>query len=163
MLAAFGYPVNSLLSDEGLRWIFRNAISNLFSPIVCGLIILIGSIDSVWEVVVKRVFHSLAAFKVFVGVFGVFAFVLWLSVSSGSPLLNVVGGILPHSPLLFGFPLLLSFFLWSWCFIYVLITNQLHSINDFTGILCVALSRRTEWIVCILLLSYNIHLIHYML
>lgn len=163
MLAAFGYPVHSLLSDEGLRWNFRYALNNLFSPQACQSVVLLMAVTSIYQVCRSgRVTYHVGLY-VTLAVLSVVAFFLWLALSNGSPLLNVVGGILPGSPLLEGAPLMFSFILWLWCFLCAYFSRQLQSLSDFTGILCYALSHYAEWVVCVFLFSYIIRVIRYIL
>lgn len=163
MLAAFGYPVQSLLSDEGIRWNFRYALQNLFSQQACKAVLILMATTSMYQVCKGGRVTLKVATYVTLSVISVFACLLWLALSNGSPLLNVVGGILPGSPLLEGAPLMISLILWIWSFLCAYFSHQLQSLSDFTGLLCYALSHGAEWVACVFLLSYIICVILYIL
>lgn len=163
MLAAFGYPVQSLLSDEGLRWIFRNALSNIFSPIACQVVLLMMAVSSIYKVCMDSRFSYRLALYATLVVTCLSVVLLWLALSNGSPLLNVVGDVLPGSPLLDGAPLMLTVILWLWSLLCAYFTRQIQSLSDFTNLLCYALKHYAEWVICIFLISYIIRVILFVL
>ena len=68
MLSAFGYDVQSLLSDEGLRWLFQHSVSNFFSPHTCCLLFFLSVMAGTKAVCERKPFNTFVALNVLIGV-----------------------------------------------------------------------------------------------
>lgn len=163
LFSALEFNVRSLLSDEGLRWLFKYGTESLFNYWVILFLMLLETLGAYRYTLRWHHRHTsrpalvlcaLAFFLVCVCGMAVAAF--W----SHSPLLSVTGELFP-SPLVHGLPCflmasaLLSFVL------YGVLSHCISSLRDLHRFLTYGLSHYAVWLLLAMLLSFLLQCISY--
>lgn len=183
--AVLGAEVNNLVSEEALRWFFRQATDMLLTNHLALLILFLtavgatsesGLLNHLWLFIKshatldkekRKLFSSQIpphrkAFQYSVVLFVILHFIQLSPALFRTPtLLSISGHLLPSSPWLSGFPLTLTviFFLTSLC--YATASNRISSVDDVSALLTAGMSRYTILIVDIIMGGLLYHIIKY--
>lgn len=155
ILSAFDLPVRSLLSDEGLRWLFHNGSASLVAwPIELLVLFLVslgalrfaGFFSRPWQ-------HPTAWYGSLLLLVLLLLPLCYAAFSVHSPLVSITG-TLRHSPFIIGFPAALCLaFLFMAC-LFGLLSSRLKSLSDWALCLTYGLSRYAPWLLSAMLLSF---------
>ena len=163
ILSALGFDCKSLLSEEGWRWIFYNiplACANKWNVLCISFIICLGCVIRC-GIFNRRTKKDINALYLVSFVFVLLVAILLISaLHPQSPLLSVTGEI-KNSPFIQGLP---TVFIWCIIFLsilYALQTQQIKTIEDFSGLLTYGIRRFAAVILIIMLLSFVIRCIAY--
>lgn len=153
---AFGMPVHSLLSAEGLRWLFTDALSAAFSLPVQQFILALMAWGSVREVLVRRPLRARLACvaTLFLALLLVGLFV-WLAVADSSPLLSVTGMLWPYSPFLRGLPQAVSLSLWLLALVFARVSGIASTLAQCTHLATAGLQRYPLCVLASLIFSFD--------
>lgn len=163
ILSALGFDCKSLLSEEGWRWIFYNiplACANKWNVLCISFTICLGCVIRC-GIFDRRTKKDINALYLVSFVFILLVAILLISaLHPQSPLLSVTGEI-KNSPFIQGLP---TVFIWCIIFLsilYALQTQQIKTIEDFSGLLTYGIRRFAAVILIIMLLSFVIRCIAY--
>ncbi|MCF0196830.1 MAG: hypothetical protein HUK03_06300 [Bacteroidaceae bacterium] len=159
LLAAFGYPVHSLISEEGLRWLFSRGLRVSFSVPAQHVILCLLAASTLVSVcrnsrLYPRSHLALALVAVLTLLLG--GVLCWLAWGVGSPLLNVTGNLFPISPFLEGLPAVVSLCVSFLAMVYAYAQGQVSDLRQFTRLLTVGFRWCGTWMLAVLLLSFDI-------
>lgn len=155
MLSACGCSCRSLLSDEGLRWLFLHLPGLLATPLTaCALVwaSAVGALERCARIHRHGASRTLAwvatAAALALGVLPLLAFLL-----PHSPLRGITGGLWP-SPLLTGLPVIIPLVLLAAAMLYAYLGLYLTSPARLGLLLSWGLRRHALWILAAMLLSF---------
>lgn len=155
VLAAFEFPVRSLFSDEGLRWLFYNGSASLVSyPIELfvlflvswGALCFVGYFNHPW----KNCTAWCASLLLLIFLLLLMAFAAF---SVHSPLISITGTI-GNSPLLYGLPAAICVVFLIISFLYGLLSAKLKAQSDFVSFFTYGISHYAPWLLSGMLLSF---------
>lgn len=153
---AFGFECNSLLSDEGVRWLFVHLTDAMFShhSILClqilvayGVVKQCGLIDDFahiqrWPLFIAVITALLQVFLIAAG-----------AMLPHSPLLNITGTLSP-SAWLYGLPTALLFAMQSSAMVYGLLSRRIHSVMNISQALTWGVSHHPSIIIMLMLVNF---------
>lgn len=155
-LSVCNYPCRSMLSPEGLRWLFLHSsdilnyywVKLIFVYIVCaGIVFRSGILTSRKKSRTIPLYLSIFLFFLFITI------LLFAAFHPQSPLLSFTGTI-SHSPFLYGLPFV---FAWGISFIavfFVLLCHNVSGIMMFCDLFVYGLSRASLWIIIVVLFAF---------
>lgn len=155
ILSAFDLPVRSLLSDEGLRWLFHNGSASLVAyPIEVVILFLVslgalrfvGFFSRPWQ-------HSTAWYASLLFLLLLSLFLAYAAFSVHSPLVSITGTLRP-SPFLDGLPAAVCLALLATALLYGLLSARLKHLSDMAGFFLYGISQYAPWLLSAMLLSF---------
>lgn len=163
LLSALGAEVNSILSDEGWRWVFRSGIQNSFSYPVAILFCFITA-KGCYDYADIQLHQLSLSQKIKWACAGLLLQVpvLVAALHPRSPLVSLTGG-LAHSPLLYGLPFVLCLQFILALFVCVLFTKKDFGFRQIGSFLVHGISAYGAWIYIGAMLSFVWHCLAYML
>lgn len=166
LMAAFGMEVRSLISEEGLRWLFRNGMQSAFTVDVQQFILLLLTVAAL-ELAQTFCYgsqHRRRAVMVtaFAGVL-MLASLVFLAQAHNSPLLTVSGQLLPDSPFLSGLPQLLILSVWMLTVLYVYANGRLTSLQRFVDLLTAGFGQYGQWMLMAMLCSFDYQVVKFLM
>ena len=158
ILSAVGQPVNSILSDDGLRWLFIH-MPELFANYYVIVVVVAISAYACLEYVgwgeaasVRRTpLLVCLALALFIDVLLLFA-----AFHPQSPLVSLTGSLNP-SPFLHGLPFILCFGLMLVAYVYGVLTHRISTFSTFKSFLSSGFVRYGALMVLSMLLSFIFH------
>ena len=164
MLSAFGYPCRSVLSDEGVRWLFLHLYSLTATPITaCALVY--ASAAGALEICVRiyrRGRNTAALWAAALAGLALCSLPLLALILPHSPLRAIDGGIWP-SPLMSGLPVIIGLIVLAVAVLYAYLNLYFTSPRKFTLMLSWGLRRHASWIVAAMLVSFIHGVLHYII
>jgi aminobenzoyl-glutamate transport protein len=158
ILSAVGQPVNSLLSDDGLRWFFIHLpeqFVNYYVIVAISVIWAFAGLEYVhWgdtESVRRAPLVVCLVLALFMDVLLLFA-----AFHPHSPLISLTGSLYP-SPFLHGLPFVLCFGLMLVAYVYGVLTRRITSLSAFKSFLSYGYERYGGLMVLSMLLSLIFH------
>lgn len=160
----FGFPVRSLFSSEGIRWILRTALANFASTPVLSLILLLmgwgifrasGFEDVCGKILLFRLQELTVRQRLALRIsgfvlFGYLLLILWGVLASGGILLSVTGN-LEGSPLLDGWVVWLTFGTSLVSVFFGAITGRFQTWRDWISALIDGVAWGSPGIICLFL------------
>lgn len=164
MLSAFGVPCNSLISDEGLRWLFHHLSELTATPLTaCTLVYAMAA--GALRLCLRIHAQGRQPLALATTLMAALALVTLLGLSAllpQSPLLGITGGLWP-SPLLHGLPFMGGWALLALALTYAAAAGRLTSARQMAQWLTLGIRRHAAWVVAAMLLSFIHGVLHYML
>jgi len=163
-LAAIGLPVNSLLSDDGLRWLFIQ-MPYLIINYPVALVICAFSAFACLEYVNWGEDFSANRMPVLVSLaVALFIDVLLLlgAFHPHSPLISLAGRLI-SSPFLHGLPFILCFGVVLVAYVYGILTRQIIQMTSFRDFICAGFHRYGAWMILSMLVSFIYYCLIYII
>lgn len=164
MLSAFGVPCRSLISDEGLRWLFHHMAELTATPLTaCTLVYATaaGALRLCMRVHARGK-HPMALATTLAAALALVALLGLAALLPQSPLLGITGHLWP-SPLLHGLPFVGGLALLALALTYAATAGCLTSARQMALWLTLGIRRHAAWAVVAMLLSFIHGVLHYML
>lgn len=162
ILSAVGLPVGSLLSDDGLRWLFIHMPEQFANYYVIVSVMAISAYASLEYVHWGETESIYRTPLVVCFVLALFMDVLLLLAAfhPHSPLISLTGRLNP-SPFLHGLPFVLCFGLMFVAYVYGVLTHRITSVSTFRAFLSSGFERYGALMVLSMLLSFIFFCIRY--
>lgn len=162
LLSALGLQVNSILSDEGWRWLFHSGIDYMFTYPVALLLCIITCYGCYKYADLRINRLSLRNTLLLVSIGGILLLpIIIAAVHPRSPLVSLTGALIP-SPWLYGLPFALCIEFMVLMFVYLLFTRRNFSFSNFGSYMAYGLSHYGAWVFVASMLSFIYHCILYM-
>lgn len=162
ILSALGQPVNSLLSDDGLRWFFIHLpgqFINYYVTVAISVISAFASLEYVhWGSTESVRRTPLVICLVLALVMDIL--LLLAAFHPHSPLISLTGSLYP-SPFLHGLPFVVCFGLMLVAYVYGVLTRRITSLSSFRHFLGYGYERYGALMVLSMLLSFIFHCSRY--
>ena len=159
MLSAFGFPCNSLFSDEGWRWLFLHSsdvILNRWTLLCLGVIIMVGAVEKsgLLSVNFRRDRHAVCC-ALLTALFFLLTFVV-AALYQQSPLIGITGRLYP-SPLLHGLPAAGVIAVVATSVVFGLCSDRISSASALSSLFTHGMRRYADFLFVSILLSllYN--------
>lgn len=165
ILSVFGFPIRSLYTAEGLRWLFREGLHLMPNePLYLSLLVL--SVWHVWRTALHTQVHPLVRKRANIScvlVTGLFvSLLLLLLLHPSSPLLGVTGAV-THSPFMQGIVPVLLLYLFFLGLLYAYLVGAIRTVSALTEWMTAALRRYALWLLFFLCLSFDYNLLLYII
>ncbi len=162
ILSAIGQPVDSLLSDDGLRWLFIHLpepLANYYVLLgVCAFSALAALEYVRWG---QATPPQRSALLVSLSLALLIDILLLLAAfHPRSPLISLTGSLCP-SPFLHGLPFVLCFGLMLVAYVYGALTRQITGLVSLSEFLCAGFHRYGAWMVLLMILSFDVYCLRY--
>lgn len=164
LLSAFGMPCRSLISDEGLRWLFHHLPGLATTPLTaCTLIYAMaaGALQLCIRIH-RQGTQPFALLTTLAAALLLFSLLGLATLMPQSPLLGITGGLWP-SPLMHGLPFVCGLSLLALSLVYAAAAGRLATPRQFARWLTLGIHRHAAWIVASMLISFIHGILHYML
>lgn len=161
-LASLGLPVESLLSEEAIRWLFRQNVGSTAAPLGQWLLLMAVTIGAVmysgllsWQThnVVAR-WSALVTWFVILALLALLFWVPW------SPLRSATGRLFP-TPFLSGFIRAVAVSIIISAAVYGGVSGKLRTWSHYVTLLFFGIQRFAPWLVCAMLAIVLYHIITY--
>lgn len=165
MLAAFGVNVRSLISEEGLRWLFVDGLDAAFNVCVRHFILLVivfSSFRWVYRHAVKSHRRSRALIATGTAAFVLLSVLSLLAFSHNSPLLNISGQLWPSSPFVQGLPEALCVCALLLISLFGYMDGLFTSIDRFVEMLTDGFHRYGRWMLIAMIVGLDCEVVKFM-
>jgi aminobenzoyl-glutamate transport protein len=162
ILSALGQPVGSLLSDDGLRWLFIHLPDPFFNYWVLVALCAFSSLASLQYVrwgQSESPQHSALMVSFALALF-IDILLLLAAFHSRSPLISLSGRLYP-SPFFHGLPFVVCFGLMLVAYVYGVLTHRITNLSSFSDFLSSGFRLYGDWMVLVMLLSFIFHCLRY--